>query len=80
MAGIISVVKISKGRTYNPKNFMGRGVNSLESGVTPNEAPGPMGMNYGLGVKNPMGKMRSDSIGYIPVTKDKLSKGPTQVV
>lgn len=58
---------------------MGRGVNSPESGTTPNET-GPMGMNYGLGMKNPMGRMRSDSIGYIPVTKDKLSKGPTQVV
>jgi hypothetical protein len=73
-------MKTRKVSTYNPKNFMGRGVNAPESGLTPNEAPGPMGMNYGLGVKNPMGKMRSDSIGYIPVTKDKLSKGPTQVV
>lgn len=58
---------------------MGRGVNSLQSGVTPNES-GPMGYNYGLGVKNPMGKMRSDSIGYIPVTKDKLDKGFIQIV
>lgn len=58
---------------------MGRGVASPESGVTPNET-GPMGMNWGLGMKNPMGRMRGDSIGYIPVTKDKLRKGPTQVV
>jgi hypothetical protein len=74
------MTKIKKGKlVYNPKNFMGRGVSSPESGVSPNET-GPMGDNYGLGMKNPMGKMRGDSIGYIPVTKDKLDKGFMPVV
>jgi hypothetical protein len=73
------MAQIPKTKTYNPKNFMGRGVNSPESGTTPNET-GPMGMFWGTAFKNPMGKMRSDSIGYIPVSKKKLGTAPTQVV
>jgi hypothetical protein len=74
-------MKIKKGKVpnYNPKNFMGRGVNDPNSGRTPNEA-GPMGYNFGMGMKNPMGRMRSDSIGYIPVSRKKLGKAPAQVV
>lgn len=74
-----SPMKIKKGKVYNPKNFMGRGVNSPESGTTPNESGG-MGMNWGTAFKNPMGRMRGDSIGYIPVSKKKLGTAPTQVV
>ena len=74
----IFVAKISSCK-YNPKNFMGRGATSENSGVTPNEHHG-MGYNYGLGSKNPMGRMRSDSIGYIPVSKKKLGKPPRQIV
>lgn len=62
-----------------PKNFLGRGVNSEESGVTPKES-GPMGFNYGLGMKNPMGRMRGDSIGYLPASPKQLGTPPRQVV
>ena len=58
---------------------MGRGVMSPESGRTPNESMG-MGRYFGTGVKNPMGRMRDDSIGYIPVTKKQLGTPPKSVV
>jgi hypothetical protein len=59
--------------------FIGRGVDSGESGRTPNESLG-MGTYWGRGVKNPQGKMRGDSIGYIPVSKKQLGTPPTSVV
>ena len=61
------------------KNFMGRGVDDGTSGRTPNEHQG-MGFYYGTGHKNPMGRMRGDSIGYIPVSKDQLGTPPKGVV
>lgn len=61
------------------KNFIGRGVAGEESGLTPNEHKG-MGNHYGTGMKNPMGKMRGDSIGYIPVSKKRLGTPPKTVV
>ncbi len=64
---------------YNPKNFLGVGATSENSGTTPNEHHG-MGYNYGLGSKQPMGRMRSDSIGYIPVSEKQLGSPPMQVV
>lgn len=71
---------MSKGKTFKPKNFMGRGgIASDNSGLTPYEGQA-MGMYYGRGMKNPMGRMRSDSIGYIPVSKELLGKPPRQVV
>lgn len=39
-----------------------------------------MGDNYGSGVKNPVGKMRSDSVGYRPVSKKQLGTAPRSVV
>jgi hypothetical protein len=38
-------------------NFLGRGVNSPESGTTPKESQG-MGFYYGTGQKNAMGRLR----------------------
>ena len=35
-----------------------------------------MGDYYGTGIKNPLGKMRSDSIGMTAVTPAKLKKPP----
>ena len=64
---------------YNPKNFISRGATSEDSGVTPNESPG-MGFNYGVAKKNNMGRMRSNSIGYIPVSKEQLGTPPRGVV
>ena len=38
------------------------------------------GDNYGLGYKAKMGKMQSDSVGYRPVSKEKLEKPPKSTV
>lgn len=38
------------------------------------------GDNYGLGYKAKIGKMRSDSVGYRPVSKKKLEKPPRSTV
>lgn len=35
-----------------------------------------MGDHYGTGVKAPVGRMRSDSVGFRPVTKKELKKPP----
>lgn len=35
-----------------------------------------MGDFYGIGVRNPIGKMRSDSPGYSPISKSKLKRPP----
>lgn len=61
------------------KNFLGRGVDDGSSGRTPKESQG-MGMYWGSGIKNPMGKMRSDSVGYRPVSKKQLGTPPKSVV
>ena len=66
-------------RTYSPKNFMGRGVASNDPGTQPNYYQG-MGTYYGTGIKNPQGKMRGDSLGYIPVSKKQLGTPPKGVV
>lgn len=50
----------------------------IKSAHTPNTKLG-MGDNYGTAVKNPIGKMRSDSMGMIAVTPKKLKKPPTKV-
>ena len=68
------VAKIKKAR-----NFIGRGVDDGSSGLTPNEHPG-MGNYYGSGYKNPMGKLRDSTVGYIPVSKKQLGTPPTSVV
>lgn len=60
-------------------NFLGRGVASPDSGVTPNESQG-MGVYYGRGIKNPIGRMRGDSIGYRPVSRRQLGTPPRSVV
>ena len=39
-----------------------------------------MGDYYGTGFKAPIGRMRSDSVGYRPVTKKKLGTPPKSVV
>lgn len=39
-----------------------------------------MGDNYGSGHKNPIGKMRSDSVGYRPVSKKQIGTPPKSVV
>lgn len=62
-------------------NFMGSGSKaaSNDSGLVPGEHMG-MGYNYGRGMRNPMGKMRSDSIGYRPVSRKQLGTPPKTVV
>lgn len=35
-----------------------------------------MGDSYGSGVRNPIGKMRSDSVGFRPVIGSKMKKPP----
>lgn len=63
------------------KNFMGAGARMAGegSGLVPGEHVG-MGFNYGRGMRNPQGRMRGDSIGYIPVSKKQLGSPPKQVV
>lgn len=39
-----------------------------------------MGDYYGTGMKNPVGKMRSDSVGYTPISRKGLKTPPTSVV
>lgn len=65
----------------NPKKagFMGAGLPSNDPGYQPNYYGG-MGDNYGTGIKNPQGTMRSDSIGYRPVSKKQLGTPPRGVV
>lgn len=70
-----------KGIQPNQKgaNFMGRGVNSPDSGITPYET-GCMGTYYGTAIKNPIGRMRGDSVGYRPVSRKQLGTPPKNVV
>lgn len=35
-----------------------------------------MGDYYGTGVKNPIGKMRDDSVGYRPVSREQMGTPP----
>jgi hypothetical protein len=64
----------------SPANFMGGGgVASPESGTTPQASTG-MGTYYGTGIKNPVGRMRSDSIGIRPVNRKQLGTPPKSVV
>lgn len=61
-------------------NFIGgRGVASNDSGLVPGEHPG-MGFYYGRAYKNPVGKVRSGTVGYIPVSKKQLGTAPRSVV
>lgn len=63
-----------------------RSSNQIKSGKTKNAeahaSPTKYGMgdHYGTGFKAPVGKMRSDSVGYRPVSKAKLGKPPKSVV
>ncbi|HAM53737.1 MAG TPA: hypothetical protein DCP92_24725 [Nitrospiraceae bacterium] len=57
----------------------GRIATGNESGLVPGEHMG-MGYYYGRGKRNAMGEMRSDSIGYRPVSKKQLGTPPTTVV
>jgi hypothetical protein len=73
------MAKIKKDNVYKPKNFMGRGVDGGDSGYQPNYYGG-MGDYYGTAAKNPQGRMRGDSIGYRPVSKQRLGTPPKSVV
>lgn len=64
---------------FKPQNFLGRGVTGPDSGATPKESQA-MGYYYGRGKRNNMGRMRSDSIGYIPVSRKQLGTPPKSVV
>lgn len=67
-------------KTVKVSNYIGgRGVASNDSGLVPNEHQG-MGFYYGMAVKNPQGKLRDDTIGYIPVSKKQLGTPPKSVV
>ena len=61
-------------------NFMGAGVaDHSTSGRIPNESA-PMGMYWGTGIKNPMGRLRDSSVGYRPVSPHQLGTPPKSVV
>lgn len=49
----------------------------LKNAHTPNTKYG-MGDNYGTGVKQKLGKMRSDSMGMVALTPKKLKTPPTK--
>ena len=72
------MAKIKKANT-SPKNFIGRGVAGDDNGLVP-KASGGMGIYYGRGMRNPMGRMRGDSIGYRPVSRKQLGTPPKSVV
>ncbi len=74
-------MKTKKVNTRNHANFMGAGskVASNDSGLIPNESQG-MGTYWGRGMRNPMGKMRDDTLGYIPVSKKQLGTPPKNLV
>lgn len=57
----------------------GRGVASNDSGLVPKEHGG-MGFYYGRAAKNPMGKLRSDTLGYRPVSRRQLGIPPKSTV
>lgn len=50
----------------------------VKKGAETHTAPTKYGMgdHYGSGVKAPLGKMRSDTPGYRPVSKGKMGKPP----
>lgn len=60
-------------------SFIGRGVDDGSSGIVPKESKG-MGDYYGTGYKNPIGKLRSDTVGYRPVSRKQMGTPPKSVV
>lgn len=66
-------------KTKKVKNFIGRGVDDGSSGLMPKEHKG-MGFYYGRAHRNPQGKLRSDTLGYIPVSRKQLGGPPRSVV
>lgn len=67
--------KIKKASNF----YGGRGVASHDSGLVPHEHLG-MGRYYGTAHRNPMGNMRDDTLGYIPLSKKKLGSPPKNLV
>ena len=57
----------------------GRGVASNDSGLVPKGHHG-MGTYYGRAERNPTGKLRDDTLGYVPMTKKKLGTAPKSLV
>lgn len=53
-------------------------IKPLKNAHTPNTKIG-MGDNYGSAVKNPIGKMRSDSMGMRAVNPPSLKKPPRKI-
>lgn len=72
-----SMAKMPKTKKAN--TFIGRGVDDGSSGTTPKESKG-MGYYYGTGHKNPIGKLRGDTVGYRPVSKKQMGIPPKSVV
>lgn len=66
-------------KVKKPRNFIGRGVDDGSLGRTPGEHPG-MGYYYGRAHRNPTGTLRSDTVGYNPVSKKKINTPPRSVV
>lgn len=63
-----------------PKNIQlpGNKVRKTEAHTAP--AKFGMGDYYGTGFKNPLGRMRSDSVGYRPVSRGQMETPPKSVV
>lgn len=54
--------------------MVGKGKSKLVPGKTAS------GDNYGIGLKAKVGKLRGDTVGYIPATKKQLRTPPKSVV
>jgi hypothetical protein len=74
-------MKTKKVNARVASNFMGVGsrVASNDSGRVPNESQG-MGTYWGRAIRNPMGTMRDDTLGYRPVSKKQLGTPPKNLV
>ena len=72
-------MKTKKVNNVKSANFMGRGVDGGDSGLTPNEGQA-MGTYWGRAMRNPMGTMRDSSVGFRPVSKEQLGTPPKNLV
>lgn len=70
---------MAKTRKVNNVIGMGSNVAANESGITPKESQ-PMGDYYGTGFKAKIGQVRSDTVGYRPVSRKQMGTPPRSLV
>lgn len=65
-------------KSFKPKSAWAFG----NSGLTDKDTPTPTGMGdyYGTGIRNPIGKLRGETVGYRPATEKQLRIPPTSTV